>query len=526
MTRFINGALLALGLALPAHAQTASEETAEEAQNTAQILAAPSQALPLWFASTDPENKNEDYILLQPGETRRVPLAAGKLLRLWSTASEPEKLRLSIEGINIQPKGTLKVDTAPRWLLRDGKALRGTYENKTYLWYPDNKDAVWSTLGVVKDAKGVLMAGASAALRVQNASDKPSKWFYQATIRARSTVEIDRTLAAKKQTQNVAEVLSIGGKGPILLSELRVSFEKKPDKAQLDALRLRITEKDQTLVDVPLGPLVGAFADNPKPFTDAMTSWDGQTLELRWPMPFSGVARIEVKGEPRAIVEAEFGALPTADSYRFRAAMGSARNVRKQPLDILQVKGAGAFVGVRMAVSPTKESGRRAFAYLEGNETLVADGKAFEGTGTEDFFNSAWYFPDKPFARDFGGMTEKTALPPRVAMYRLMIADAIPFRNSFSFLQEHGNNNNSDDLEYRWVAFWYQKDGGSAQISDALSSSDSGGIADFARSQNDKVRSKPTGLLPPAIETALGVALLVTFVISLMAIFRRKKKDS
>jgi hypothetical protein len=77
-----------------------------------------------WFASTDPEGKNEDYILLKPGETRRVPLASGKLIRLWSTASQPEKVVLSLSN---GPTTTL---------VRDNRALVGELYEKAFTLYP------------------------------------------------------------------------------------------------------------------------------------------------------------------------------------------------------------------------------------------------------------------------------------------------------------------------------------------------------------------------------------------------------
>jgi len=121
-----------------------------------------------------------------------------------------------------------------------------------------------------------------------------------------------------------------------------------------------------------------------------------------------------------------------------------------------------------MDIRPIAQTTRRSFAYLEGNETIFADGGKYEGTGTEDFFNSAWYYPAKPFVEAFGGMTWKNADPPQVSAVRWMLPDAIPFRRSLDFNFEHGRANNSDDLEYRWAAFWYQQPGGEFTVDDTL----------------------------------------------------------
>ena len=517
----INSLLVCALLFAPFRASAQSENA--RSSDAASAINAPRAAPFQWFASTDPKRQNEDYILLKPNETRRIPLAPGRIIRLWSTAAEPDKIDLDISGVTVS-----RIAYGPK-LLSGGKAgLGATFENKTFLWYPrrDIVSPAWYSLNK------------SSALVVVNRSSKPNKWFYQVAIAPQSTVEFDRTPSAPIAAQNRTEratgnitaqkslKLVLNAKFPSLVRALRLKFDAT---TKLDGLRLYISDSGGNLVYVPLAPLVGSFSESAKPFRDAMTSWDGKTLELRWPMPFSKPMTIEVVGaRSKATIEADIARVNEANPFRFRAAFGSVRTSKKQPIPILQLKGAGAFVGLRMAVAPVETSRRRAFAYLEGNEILTADGRKQEGTGTEDFFNSAWYFPDKPFARAFGGMTEKNALPPRVAMYRLMLPDAISFKRDFRFDFEHGNGNNSDDLDYRWVAFWYQKDGGTAQISDALASgaADSG-ANDFAREQSEKgVRSKSTVLLPPALETALGIILLVTSALALGAIFRRPKKDS
>ena len=60
----------------------------------AQIPTAPFR----WFASTDAKHRNADYLLLKPGETRRIPLAAGNLLRLWSTSLFPDQTTLVLQN--------------------------------------------------------------------------------------------------------------------------------------------------------------------------------------------------------------------------------------------------------------------------------------------------------------------------------------------------------------------------------------------------------------------------------------------
>src|SRR5690606_8993793 len=131
------------------------------ADDAASLLNAPNLPPYEWFASTDPQNKNADYIPLKPGETRRVPLTAGNLERLWSTAFEPENITLVLQN------GNQRVD-----LLRDRKARFGGLYKKAFTFYPTG-----STPAAARELKS------GAALIATNHSKEENKWFYQATVR-------------------------------------------------------------------------------------------------------------------------------------------------------------------------------------------------------------------------------------------------------------------------------------------------------------------------------------------------------
>jgi hypothetical protein len=192
---------------------------------------------------------------------------------------------------------------------------------------------------------------------------------------------------------------------------------------------------------------------------------------------------------------------------------------------MLNVTGQGAFAGLVLGIEPAPESSRQTFAYLEGNETITADGKTYEGTGTEDFFNSAWYFPDEPFSQAYHGMTFKSQSPPQVSAYRFMIPDAIPFQKTLNFAFEHGKGNNSDDLEYRWVAFWYQKPTFNFEVSDDLQGGASAAQGDGARSGgNTAAESRRSGDSPLWVrlsQVALGAVLLVVTIGIIARLARR-----
>jgi len=110
----------------------------------------------------------------------------------------------------------------------------------------------------------------------------------------------------------------------------------------------------------------------------------------------------------------------------------------------------------------------RLLGYCEGDDQVRVDDEKFipsvkfpttvitpsNGTGTEDGFNSAWYFSEgvKPLPmngclirQDFG----------RIDAYRFFLNDAPVFQQSLDTQIEHGGLNDSQGEYYSSVAFWY-----------------------------------------------------------------------
>ncbi len=410
-----------------------------------------------WFASTDPKHENNDFFLLKPGETRRVPLAPGNLERLWATALFPDQLELRLEA---GPRRS-------QLLLSGGKTLRGLLADKTYTFFP----------GLQGDSLRNL--GAGATLIATNRAKEPNKWFFQAAVRppsgapnstpsaAPAKVEANLNGKASEVARRFFKLKLAAGEEKIVenfdypgqIYEFSVASDVAGAKTFRN-LRLKISFEGQKAVDAPLMSLAGQI-EGEELIQNAVADFDGSRLVLRWPMPFQK-AQVSLKNEGDAALNLDVGARVSQfdeapSPFRFCAVQLQKTPQKGQPLEILNLKGAGALVGLAVGFSPNSTSTRRAFAYLEGNELIRADGKLFEGTGTEDFFSSAWYFPEKPFSRPYEGVTQKTALPPSVSAYRFLIPDAIPFKNSLQFDFEHGNGDNAADVNWNYAAFWYQK---------------------------------------------------------------------
>lgn len=98
--------------------------------------------------------------------------------------------------------------------------------------------------------------------------------------------------------------------------------------------------------------------------------------------------------------------------------------------------------------------------YGEGDDMIFIDGEqwppSLHGTGTEDYFNTA-YCPADKYDAPYHGMT----LPGgpnwsgKSSYYRFHIEDAIHFRKSIKVTIEHGHaNHRADDISS--TAYWYQ----------------------------------------------------------------------
>ena len=467
-----------------------------------------------WFASTDPKHQNHDYLELKPDETRRISLTNGELLRLWFTSSNPDKCEVTLQN------GAQNIV-----LLRDGKASLGELWNKAWLLYPSQNTQSSTRLGRL---------AANATLVVTNRDKDVMKFFYQAAIRNGQAVSTKPSQSGTGRSLSSAPIqagdsfnITAGLADNIgVLDEITIVFPATPSRDLLKHLRLRawwdqhgdsyyssfekLSSKTPD-VDVPLDALV-AQSDGAMPLKNAFVSYDGRTLTLHCPMPFWKGAFVALTNDSPSLLNCSVGwkyrpynAEPKMmiSNLRFHAVYGSSRTENLKPIPILRASGEGAFVGLNLDMRPVAGSTRRTFVFLEGNEVIKADNRVLEGTGNEDFFNSAWYFPDQPFSRSFNGLTNKTQSPPAVSAYRLMIPDAVPFKKSLSFDFGHSGRNRGDDMEYRWVAFWYQKPGGSWQIQDKLAATS----VKNAEAKNAAANGHSRSMLYLALVVALGGAL-------------------
>jgi hypothetical protein len=125
---------------------------------------------------------------------------------------------------------------------------------------------------------------------------------------------------------------------------------------------------------------------------------------------------------------------------------------------ILEASGRGHYVGCNLNIDVFEK--QQNDWYGEGDDMIWIDGKlALRGTGTEDYFNTA-FSPVRAFSAPYHGIpvysgTEEWPWSGRNSMYRFHIEDPIHFRESIRVTIEHGHANDLSN-DYSSTAYWYQ----------------------------------------------------------------------
>jgi hypothetical protein len=212
-------------------------------------------------------------------------------------------------------------------------------------------------------------------------------------------------------------------------------------------------------VECPIGAFFGVGFGEQKDFISATLDETSGGYNCYWPMPFHKSVRWTLtNGSDRKLdsfyYNIDYTALDSlpADTRHFHAQFR-----RENPTTpgrnytILETEGAGHYVGTALFMAG------KALYFLEGNEMVYIDGgktPAIEGTGTEDYFSSGWYFDRGVYSAPYHGVVIKDEKRSRVSAYRWHIEDAIPFTKSIRFTIEHGTGN-SVTADYSSVAYYY-----------------------------------------------------------------------
>jgi len=229
-------------------------------------------------------------------------------------------------------------------------------------------------------------------------------------------------------------------------------------------LRMYWDGESEPSVEVPIGDFFGTGFQY-KQFVTPFIGMSSGGYYCYFPMPFNKSARVEVVNETGQPISSFYyhidyhrlpGPLDSTVAY-FHATWH--REIRTSPshyYTLLEANGEGHLVGVNLNM----QSYDGGLSFLEGDEMFYVDGEkvaSVKGTGTEDYFNSGWYFNQGEFSAPYHGLILKDDTLGRIAAYRFHILDCVPFKKSIRALIEHGDRN-TEVADYSSTAYWYQKE--------------------------------------------------------------------
>jgi len=251
----------------------------------------------------------------------------------------------------------------------------------------------------------------------------------------------------------------------------------QPTPKLLRGVVLEIAFEDEANLCVlaPIGDFFGSGCGDRR-FKSLPCGMTEEGYYAYWPMPFRKLAVVTLRNEcPQAAqiesckVGAFLGPQPAGAAY-FHARYVENPDVpivdENRPgspggedYHILNVTGRGKFVGTNVSMQNTR--GATGIFFLEGDEKIYVDGEKWPsrwlGTGTEDYFNGAyfWNAPDKAaLARPLGGLTFLDWGIGRVCAYRWHLLDFVSFQKSIRVDLEHGGVSECP-AHYASVAYYY-----------------------------------------------------------------------
>ncbi len=241
-------------------------------------------------------------------------------------------------------------------------------------------------------------------------------------------------------------------------------------------LRMYWDGRARPAVEVPVGDFfANSFGRRSEVISLPVVVEDADSYNCFWPMPFRKAARVEIENQCDRPISLLYYNLDwiekpvSEDTPYFHAHYRQEYPVQPgRDYVVLETTGRGHYVGTVLAVRT-----RSPAWFGEGDEKIYVDGEArpsIRGTGTEDYFLSAWGlklastpFFGVPYFDQWGIVGGHTSA------YRWHVADPIVFNTGLKVTFEHWGwispdehpqrksiswNEREDD--YASVAFWYQ----------------------------------------------------------------------
>ncbi|MHC4404624.1 MAG: glycoside hydrolase family 172 protein [Planctomycetota bacterium] len=242
-------------------------------------------------------------------------------------------------------------------------------------------------------------------------------------------------------------------------------------------LRIYFDGSERPGVEAPLGDFfANSFGKRSEVISVPVVVEDADSYNCFWRMPFHKSARVEVVNQSEKKLNLLYynidwikkGSLPKDTPYFYAQYRQEYPVKQGQDYVILDTKGKGHYVGTVLSVRSRSPSW-----FGEGDEKIYIDGEkepSIWGTGTEDYFLSAWglkttstpYF-GTPYFDQWGIVGGHTSA------YRWHVHDPIVFNEAIKVTIEHWGwisaDENPEGKTHSWnerqddyssVAFWYQ----------------------------------------------------------------------
>ena len=295
------------------------------------------------------------------------------------------------------------------------------------------------------------------------------------------------------QTAILADVSGAGCVNHIWITaapERTALLSSEPDFLRKMLLKAYWDGEEEPSVMVPVGDFFGVGHARTVNFASApvqMSPQDGKAFNCFFHMPFADGARIEIKSELESeqilfyyyIDYEEFDELEDglgrfhAQWCRENPTIGVEQGEQSNEeflfggqniggegnYTILEAKGKGHYVGCVLNVHNLRDTPQWNW-YGEGDDMIFVDGEewppSLHGTGTEDYFNTAWC-PQQEYSSLYHGITLGGGgnWSGQASLYRFHIEDPVTFEKSIKVTIEHGHANKRSD-DYSSVAYWYQ----------------------------------------------------------------------
>ena len=259
--------------------------------------------------------------------------------------------------------------------------------------------------------------------------------------------------------------------GPGVIQSLQFDAPKTADLRRL-VLRGYFDGHRTPDIEAPVADFFGSGYGH-RPFTSLLLSQsETGVMTAFFPMPFARSARFTVENGLGKNLVVSWSAVLVRQSFRpaetgyFHAQWSQEVTKRGLPHLWARARGqCGHFVGIVQTMA-----GARGLGFLEGDEQFRVDAQAWgtslvpttlvgpwNGTGTEDCFNSGWYFDKGTNALPVNGVLVKdqSGGMGRINAYRWFLNDAPVFQRSLDAQIEHGGANDAPNTYYSSVAYWY-----------------------------------------------------------------------